>query len=216
MPQVVLASASPARRWTLRAAGIEPVVLVSDVDEDAVVARHQVSAAPDVALLLARAKAEDVAARVARPADALVVGADSVLELDGQAHGKPGTVEQARARWHRMRGRSGVLHTGHWVVDLRGGGGRAAGATGVPAAPAGGGISSAVVEFADLSDAEVDAYVDTGEPLQVAGAFTLDGLGGAYVRRIEGDPHGVVGLSLPLLRELLAGLGVPWHSLWTR
>ena len=204
-PVLVLASASPARRATLVAAGVDPVVRVSSVDEDAVVARYGVTAAEDVALVLARAKAEDVAAGA--PGGALVVGCDSVLELDGEVHGKPADADVARERWRRMRGRSGVLHTGHWVIDTRdpedGGSGATLGA-----------VSSTTVHFARPSDAEIDAYVATGEPLAVAGAFTLDGFGGAYVQGIEGDHHGVVGISLPLLRELLAEAGVTWHTLW--
>ena len=208
MSVLVLASASPARRATLVAAGVDPVVVVSAVDEDAVVARYGVTAAEDVALVLAKAKAEDVAGADAElPVDALVVGCDSVLELDGEVHGKPGDPEVARERWRQMRGRSGVLHTGHWVIDTRdpddGGSGATLGA-----------VSSTTVHFARLTDAEIDAYVATGEPLAVAGAFTLDGLGGAYVRGVEGDHHGVVGISLPLLRELLGEAGVAWHTLW--
>jgi septum formation protein len=203
---LVLASASPARRAALAAAGVEPVVRVSGVDEDAVVARYGVTEAPDVALVLARAKAEDVAAGLEE--QALVVGCDSVLELDGEVFGKPGTPERAAERWRRMRGTSGVLHTGHWVVDIRnledGGTGATLGA-----------VSSTTVHFADLADDEIEAYVATGEPLAVAGAFPVDGLGGAYVAGIEGDHHGVVGISLPLLRELLGELGVRWHTLWT-
>jgi septum formation protein len=209
-PVLVLASASPARLATLRAAGIDPVVRVSRVDEDAVVARYGVTAAEDVALVLARAKAEDVAGDPELEAGALVVGCDSVLELDGEVHGKPADPDVARERWRRMRGRSGVLHTGHWLIDTRdtrdtedGGSGATLGA-----------VSSTTVHFARPSDAEIDAYVATGEPLAVAGAFTLDGLGGAYVQGIEGDHHGVVGISLPLLRELLAEAGVTWHTLW--
>jgi septum formation protein len=207
----VLASASPARRATLVAAGLDPQVEVSSVDEDAVVARYGVTAAEDVALVLARAKAEDVAAALGSADDdsdaALVVGCDSVLELHGEVYGKPGDPQVARQRWRRMSGRSGVLHTGHWVIDLRdtadGGSGATLGA-----------VSSTVVHFARLSDDEIDAYVATGEPLAVAGAFTVDGFGGAYVRGIEGDHHGVVGISLPLLRELLGEAGVAWHTLW--
>jgi septum formation protein len=211
-PVLVLASASPARLATLRAAGIDPVVRISAVDEDAVVARYGVTAAEDVALVLAKAKAEDVAAGEPDdlPDGVLVVGCDSVLELDGEVFGKPGTADVARERWRRMRGRSGVLHTGHWLIDTRdtrdpedAGSGATLGA-----------VSSTTVHFAAVSDAEIDAYVATGEPLAVAGAFTVDGLGGAYVRGIEGDHHGVVGISLPLLRELLGEAGVAWHTLW--
>ncbi|WP_277209079.1 Maf family protein [Isoptericola croceus] len=210
--QLVLASRSPARLSTLRAAGVEPEVTVSQVDEDAVLAaareRYPDLAPSDAVLVLAQAKAEDVA-RGLEQADhrgALVLGCDSMLEIDGEVVGKPGTAEVARERWRRMRGRSGVLHSGHWVVDCRtdddGGTGATLGAT-----------SSTTVHFADLDDAEIDAYVATGEPLQVAGAFTIDGLGGPYVERIEGDHHGVVGVSLPLLRELLDQLDVPFREL---
>jgi len=201
--QLVLASASPARLSTLRAAGIEPVVVVSDVDEDLAVAEATERYGPlepgDIALLLARAKAEDVAARLEDPM--VVLGCDSVLELDGEVHGKPVGAAEAVARWRRMRGRSGVLHTGHWLVDDRGPGGATLGAT-----------ASTTVHFADLSDDEIQAYVATGEPLTVAGAFTIDGLGGAFVTAVEGDPHNVVGLSLPLLRELLADAGIGWFD----
>ena len=208
-PTLVLASASPARRATLTAAGVEVRVLVSGVDEDAVVAHYGVTDAQDVALVLARAKAEDVASRLGSDADfegALVLGCDSVLELGGQVHGKPADAAQAIARWQQMRGGSGVLHTGHWLIDARddGGGGTL------------GAVASTRVHFGTLSDDEIAAYVATGEPLAVAGGFTLDGLGGAYVTGIEGDHHNVVGVSLPLLRDLLAEVGVSWHQLWRR
>lgn len=204
---IVLASASPARRKLLHAAGIEPSIVVSAVDEDAVVAAAREAygdlAAEDIALVLARAKAEDVATEIE---GAVVVGCDSVLELDGEVHGKPADAEEAVARWRRMSGSSGVLHTGHWLIDTRddetGGSGATLGAT-----------ASTTVHFARLTDAEIEDYVGTGEPLRVAGAFTLDGLGGPFVSGIEGDPSNVVGLSLPLLRELLAEVGLSWHSL---
>jgi septum formation protein len=207
--RLVLASASPARLETLRRAGLDPQVVVSGVDESDVRADKPA----DVALELAQRKARAVARRLrsggaavpsAGPpaAPGLVVGCDSVLELDGEALGKPGSADEAAARWRAMRGRSGVLHTGHCVVDTASGGSDAA-------------TESTTVHFADVTDAEIEAYVATGEPLRVAGAFTIDGLGGAFVRRIEGDPHNVVGISLPLLRELLAGMGVSWPDLWT-
>ena len=167
----------------------------------------------DLSLLLARAKAEDVAGRPGLPSGAVVLGCDSLLELDGEAHGRPVDAEQARRRWQRMRGRSAVLHTGHWVV-APGLARLAAGAAGASAECSAGAVGSASVHFADLDDDEIDAYVATGEPLRVAGAFTVDGLGGPFVSRIEGDPHTVVGLSLPLLRTLLAGLGIRWPQLW--
>lgn len=192
--RVVLASASPARLATLTAAGLDPEVVVSRVDEGHVTAQEPA----ELTLELAERKATDVAAGVD---NALVIGCDSMLDLDGVAYGKPASAKEAALRWRRMRGCAGVLHTGHCVIDT---------ATGRRAR----GVGSTRVEFADLSDAEVEAYVATGEPLQVAGAFTLDGLGGAFVRRIEGDPHNVVGISLPLLRELMAQLGVRWTDLW--
>ena len=195
---LVLASASPARLATLRSAGIEPVVLVSGVDES------QLDGLPpaELALGLAELKCAAVAARDELPDRALVLGCDSVLELDGRALGKPGTPEEATRRWQQMRGRSGVLHSGHCLTDLATG--RVAAAT-----------ASTTVHFADVSDAEVAAYVATGEPLHVAGAFTVDGIGGAFVTGIEGDHHNVVGLSLPLLRELVQTLGHAWPDLWS-
>ncbi|MFC7491537.1 MULTISPECIES: Maf family protein [unclassified Knoellia] len=209
---LVLASASPARLATLRAAGVEPLVQVSRVDEHATLAAaeavHGSLPPADVALLLARAKAEDVvhARTDADEPGSLVLGCDSVLELDGEVHGKPADAAEATSRWQQMRGRSGVLHTGHWLVDDRDtDDGGTQGVVGVTA--------STTVHFADLDDAEIEAYVATGEPLHVAGAFTLDGLGAPYVRAIEGDPSNVVGVSLPVLRELLAELHLPWRAL---
>jgi septum formation protein len=179
--------------------------MVSGVDEDATEAAAVQTYGPlepaDLALVLARAKAEDIAAQVD---DALVIGCDSILELDGDGHGKPQTPEQAVERWQLMRGRSGVLHTGHWLIDTRedDGTGATLGAT-----------ASTTVHFAAIDDDEIRAYVETGEPLRVAGSFTLDGLGAPFVSGIEGDPSNVVGLSLPLLRELLAEVGIAWHTL---
>lgn len=202
---VVLASASPARKRLLHAAGIEPSIMVSGVDEDAATAAAEETYGPlateDLALVLARAKAEDVASQVE---DALVIGCDSILDLDGDGHGKPQTPEQAIERWQRMRGRTGVLHTGHWLIDTRedDGTGATLGAT-----------ASTTVHFAAIDDDEIRAYVETGEPLRVAGSFTLDGLGAPFVSGIEGDPSNVIGLSLPLLRELLAEVGIAWHTL---
>ncbi|WP_240643902.1 Maf family protein [Antribacter gilvus] len=215
---MVLASRSPARLATLKAAGVRPDVLVSGVDEERVLSdaatRFGDLDPVDAVLILAQAKAEDVASTLesgehemlAVEGDEIVVGCDSMLEIDGEIYGKPAGPDEARERWRAMRGGRGVLHTGHWIVDLRddesGGTGATIGST-----------SSTTIWFADLDDEEIDAYVATGEPLEVAGAFTIDGLGGPYVERIEGDHHGVVGLSLPLLRELLAEIGIPWRAL---
>jgi septum formation protein len=192
----VLASASPARRALLKSAGIDADAVVSGVDESAVDDDR-----PDVLCrTLARLKATAVAEQTTT-AQALILGCDSVLAFDGQILGKPADAEDATARWEKMRGRSGVLHTGHHLIDT--GSGRAAEST-----------ASTTVHFADLTDDEIAAYVATGEPLHVAGAFTVDGLGGAFVTGIEGDHHNVVGLSLPLLRDLCAELGHAWTDLW--
>lgn len=196
--RLVLASASPARLATLRSAGVEPVVIVSGVDESQVVGLPPA----ELALQLAELKCAAVAGRDDLPDDALVLGCDSVLELDGEALGKPDDADDAATRWRRMRGRCGVLHTGHSLREAASG--RVAAAT-----------ASTTVHFAEVTDAEIAAYVATGEPLSVAGAFTVDGLGGAFVTGIEGDHHNVVGLSLPLVRELTAELGRSWTDLWT-
>lgn len=194
-PRLVLASASAARLATLRRAGLDPEVVVSGVDESGVSA-----SVTDTVRCLARRKAHAVAARLSPP-PALVLGCDSLLELDGTAYGKPASAADAIDRWQRMSGRSGILHTGHCVVET--GSGRTVEAVG-----------STLVRFAEISAAEIEAYVATGEPTRVAGAFTLDGFGGAFVDGVAGDPHNVVGISLPLLRRLLVDLGVRWPSLW--
>ena len=193
----MLASASPARLATLHAAGVEPSVVVSGVDE------AQLDGLPpaDLALRLAELKCAAVAADIHD--GSLVLGCDSVLELDGEALGKPDDAPDAVRRWHAMRGRSGVLHTGHCLRDTRSGAEVSA-------------TASTVVHFADVTDGEIEAYVASGEPLHVAGAFTVDGLGGAFVTGIEGDHHNVVGLSLPLLRDLVGRLGHTWTDLWAR
>ena len=198
MTRLVLASQSPARLATLRRAGIEPTVIVSGVDESQV----DGLVPAELALRLAELKCATVAGRDDVPPDCLVLGCDSVLELDGLALGKPDDAEEATARWRAMRGRSAVLHTGHSLRDVSSG--RTESAT-----------ASTTVHFADVTDDEIAAYVATGEPLHVAGAFTVDGLGGAYVTGIEGDHHNVVGVSLPLLRDLAGALGHPWFTLWT-
>ena len=198
MTVLVLASQSPARLATLRGAGVEPVVIVSGVDES------QLDGLPpaELALQLAELKCAAVVAGDGVPAGALVLGCDSVLDLDGEALGKPDDADDAVRRWQAMRGRSGVLLTGHCVHDT---------ATGHVASA----TAATTVHFAEVTDEEIEAYVASGEPLHVAGAFTLDGLGGAFVTGIEGDPHNVVGVSLPLLRELVAELGGSWTDLWS-
>lgn len=257
---ILLASKSPGRLATLRAAGVEPAVRVSDVDESAVLAalarERRAAGDPDPSgaqqvQALARAKALAVAGAfkadppgpdpagagapkagsagagapgtdpleagsrgVGHPgpggrdagamgAGAFVVGCDSMLEIDGRIVGKPGDPETAVERWRSMRGATGILHTGHTLVRL-------------PDGATAEGVSSTVVHFARPSDAEIEAYVATGEPLWCAGAFTIDGLGGAFVEGVEGDPHGVVGLSLPLLRRLVIELGGSWTDLWAQ
>jgi septum formation protein len=194
---LVLASASAARLATLRRAGLDPTVVVSGVDES----RLDGLPPAELALQLAELKCAAVATREDLPAGALVLGCDSVLELDGEPLGKPVDAADAAARWRRMRGRTGVLLTGHCLTDSTTG--KVAAAT-----------ASTQVHFADVSDAEIGAYVASGEPLHVAGAFTVDGLGGAFVRGVEGDHHNVVGVSLPLLRELVLELGHVWTDLW--
>ncbi len=211
---MILASQSPARTKLLAEAGIRHEVLVSDVDEDAVQAKYGVTDAHDTALLLARAKAEAVAA-LPEAEGALVIGCDSVFEFDGESHGKPYTAEVARERMLRMSGSQGVLHTGHWLVDCRD---TAANVENdEPAEGTGatvGAVSSAEVHFASMSENEINAYIATGEPLHCAGSFTIDGLGGAFIRKVDGDPHAVVGLSISTLRDLLVHAKVGITELW--
>jgi len=207
--RLYLASTSPARLATLRAAGVEPVLLSSGVDEEAVAAAAGPLDGPGLVHLLAKAKAEAVVGRLVdgMPIDGVILGGDSAFELDGTLYGKPHLPEIARERWLAQRGRTGLLHSGHWLIDHRGG----------AAGNAVGGVSTAAVTFAaDITDSEIDAYVATGEPLEVAGAFTIDSLGSAFISKVDGDPHAVVGLSVSLLRALLLEFEIPWPSLWNR
>jgi len=201
--RLTLASTSPSRLGLLRMAGIEPVVVAPEVDEEAVATAAGVSGdARALVELLASAKADAVHRSPTGQASApgLILGCDSVFEQDGTIYGKPHHAVVATARWRQMRGRTGVLHTGHCLIDA------ATGARGIA-------VVSTEVEFADVSDAEIDWYVATGEPLPVAGAFTLEGLAAPFITRIDGDPHSVVGLSLAALRSLALALGVSWRAL---
>ena len=205
--RLVLASASPARLGVLRAAGLDPLVEVADVDEAALLAASPDTGHGAKVTGLAGAKATTVARRVADDhPDALVVGCDSMLLLDGELQGKPGDPDTARRRWRAMAGQTGELVTGHAVLRM------ADGAINQVAE----GHAVTAVRFAQPSDAELEAYLATREPLAVAGAFTLDGFGGWFVDGIDGDPSNVIGISLPLLRRLLAAVGVSVTDLWRR
>ena len=211
--RVCLASTSPARLALLRQSGIEPICVSPDVDEDAVAAAEaerlgRPLAPEEVVLLLGRAKAAEVAGRIheLHPRfEGIVIGGDSMFEIDGAVHGKPYEPERAIARWHAMRGRTGVLHSGHSVILVR---------SDAPAEEVHAVAEASVTFAADVDDAEIEAYVATGEPLLVAGAFTVDSLGGAFIERVEGDPSTVVGMSLSTLRRLTGRLGIRWTDLW--
>lgn len=195
----VLASKSPARLASLRSAGIDPEVRVSGADETRLPGERAV----DLTARLAELKAASVVEDLTITGPTIVVACDSVLDLDGQVLGKPHTAETAMRWWYRLRGRSGVLVTGHHICLIDGSGRQDATRSGQTG-----------VTFADLTDDEVRSYAATGEPQRVAGAFTLDGYGGAFITRIDGDPHNVTGISLPLVRQMLLDMDVPWQSLW--
>lgn len=218
--RLVLASQSPSRLRLLRMAGLEPEVVVSDVDEEALVEAERPTTPQEYVQLLATAKARSVARKVVGPIETtgsaeggrldrldsldqqecLVLGCDSTFVLDGVIYNKPYTAEVARERWRGMHGRTGSLHTGHTLIDL---------ATGAEARA----VTTTELDFAEVTDAEIDWYVRSGEPLEVAGAFTLDGLASAFITRIVGDPHSVVGLSIAALRTLVRDLGHDWTRL---
>jgi septum formation protein len=208
MTRLVLGSASAGRRRVLRQAGVEPLVAVSGVNEDAVVAALGSDTSPgDVVRSLAEAKADQVATVLdaAITADCVVIGCDSMLFIDGQLAGKPASTAAARSQWRSMRGRSGQLYTGHCLLRLLDG------ETTHRVSES----SITTVHFAAISDADLKAYLDSGEPLAVAGGFTLDGLGGWFVDRIEGDPSNVIGLSLPLTASMLQRVGLSVAEIWT-
>jgi len=203
--QLYLASTSPARRQTLTQVGLSPLILDHNVDEEALVAAATASGPlppSDIVQLLARAKAEDA---VHRGVTGLVLGGDSVFAVDGEVFGKPHTAENAKARWLRQRGKTGVLYSGHWVADVR---------DGVIVAGVGGHTEASVTFRDDITDQEIDAYIATGEPLKVAGAFTIDARGAAFIDGIVGDPYTVVGMSVAKLRELIRQLGYSFTDLW--
>jgi len=211
--RVCLASTSPARLMLMRQAGIEPLLRAPAVDEEAVIAaveesEQRVLPPDEHVLLLARRKAADVAATLAvdQPDfDGVVVGGDSMFEIDGQVLGKPLLPEVAVARWEQMRGRTGVLHSGHSVIRV---------SPGMPPREQHAVAAASVSFVSDVSDAEIAAYVATGEPLQVAGAFTVDSLGGPFIERVDGDPSTVVGMSLSTVRRLCGLLDIVWTDLW--
>ena len=196
--RLILASASPARLQILRAAGLSPEVVVSEVDESG----FDAATPGQLASLLAEQKAEAVFAALGCPDQCIVIGCDSILDFEGRPVGKPGSREAAVRLLRRTRGRSGVLVTGHHVIVSRSGVQRVTR------------LGTTVVHVADLTDDEIAAYVATGEPEHVAGGFTIDGYGGAFISGVEGDPHNVIGLSLPLVRLMLADCSVSWTSLW--
>jgi septum formation protein len=206
-----LASASPSRRQVLAGAGLHPLARAADLDEGALVRAAEAEQGPldldGIVALLARAKAESVAPRLrAEGFRGLILGCDSNFGLDGISYGKPHTPERARERWRAMSGRSGVLASGHWLIDLRGERGPF---------PAAGEVERSQLRFARVDDAEIERYVASGEPLEVAGGFTLEGRASAFIERIEGTPSGVMGVSVPVLRRLAARLGVAWNRLVT-
>ena len=202
MPRIVLASASPARLRLLQRSGITPEVVVSHIDEEQAVLEAGPLSVAEQTALLARLKASHVAALI--EGNALVIGCDTTLELGGEAHNKPSSPQEAIQRWQAMRGQQGLLHTGHCLIQKVDGEMQLSEV-----------VRTATVTFAWPSDDEITAYVATGEPVRVAGAFTLEGFGGAFIERIEGDPSSIEGLSLPTLRVMLAQFGHRWTDLWS-
>ncbi len=203
--QVLLASASSSRYRLLVDGGIKPLVQVSAVDEDAITAQLGNISPADLVTELAKAKGKAVASdiTVTQDRNLLIIAADSMLEFDGQMYGKPLTEQMAKTRWQAMRGKSGYLHSGHWICDL---------VTGRETT----GVAGAQVNFADVSDEEIDRYVASGEPLNVAGGFTHEGRSAAFINSINGDVAAVAGMSMILIRQLTAQLGISWTQLWDK
>ncbi len=206
--KVLLASASTSRLRLLQDSGIQPFVQVSAVDEDAIANELSAKSAGGIepAYLveqLAIAKGEAVARNIKVTAEKnlIIIAADSMLEFEGVAYGKPGTPEKAKERWQAMRGKSGYLHSGHWIKDLGSGAVRT-------------GVAGAKIHFGEVSDEEIDHYVSSGEPLGVAGAFTHEGRSAAFISAIEGDVAAVAGMSMYLIRSLLAEIGISWTEIW--
>ena len=198
---VILASASPARLMLLRSQNIQPIVNASEINEKEIEEQYKDSSTEIVVKELSIAKANYVLTNNVSLNSGILIAADSMLEFESQSLGKPLNAENAIARWQKMRGKSGILHTGHTVIRLdnkqtitR--------------------VVSTKVEFANVDDKEIIDYVATKEPLNVAGAFTIDSLGAAFVKEVQGDHSNVIGLSLPALREIVRELGLSWTSLW--
>jgi septum formation protein len=198
---VILASASPARLMLLRSQNIQPIVIASEINEKEIEEQYKDSSTEIVVKELSIAKANYVLTNNVSLNSGILIAADSMLEFESQSLGKPLNAENAIARWQKMRGKSGILHTGHTVIRLdnkqtitR--------------------VVSTKVEFVNVDDKEIIDYVATKEPLNVAGAFTIDSLGAAFVKEVQGDHSNVIGLSLPALREIVRELGLSWTSLW--
>ena len=196
MVQVILASSSTSRLRLLESAGITPRVLISGVDEEA--SEFDLLSPSELVIALAILKAHTVKENA--PENSLIIGCDSTFEFNGKSLGKPGNRENAIARCKELSGQSGYLHTGHCLIDLK---------QGIELSER----STAKVHFAQMTEAEIIDYVDSGEPLNVAGGFTLDGLSAPFITNIEGDPSGIIGLSLPLLRKMIISLGYSWPEL---
>ncbi len=205
MTTLYLASTSPARLATLKQVGLNPITVSHTVDEEALVqaaSQDGPLTAPEIVQLLARAKAENACTQ---DMTGLVIGGDSMFDINGEIFGKPHTPENAKARWLMQRGQTGVLHSGHWVIEVK---------NGDIIRGVGKATATSVTFRSDMSDTDIDAYISTGEPLKVAGAFTIDSLGAAFIDSIDGDPYTVIGLSVATLRELVESLGVTYTDLW--